>query len=123
MEWKAISISTIDNLHGSGLLSCGHNAGSKNRGHTDTWCAWQFNRPELGKGFAVFIRRLKSPHEVFTAQLQGLDPKVRYEVTFAESFDIKLNRAFTGEALRKLPIEISSSPGTMRVRYRKTALR
>ncbi len=39
------------------------------------WCAWQFDRPELGRGFAMFFRRRKSPNPVIEVSLRGLDPQ------------------------------------------------
>ncbi len=84
-----------------------------------TWCAWQFDRPDLKAGYALFFRRPKSSAPEFDAALRGLDPKASYDVTFSESYDVKENRIMTGAALGNLQVEIGSAPGVMLVRYRK----
>jgi alpha-galactosidase len=48
------------------------------------WCAWQFNRPEIGGGFAVFFRRAHSTEASFAAELNGLDPGARYRVSLVD---------------------------------------
>ena len=65
----------------------------------------------------------KIPHAaqaMFTAHLRGLEPKTRYRVTFAETFDVKETRTMTGAELAKLRVEIGSAPGSLMVRYQKT---
>ena len=47
-----------------------------------TWCAWQFDRPDLKAGYAIFFRRPKSSVPEFDAALRGLDPKASYDVYF-----------------------------------------
>jgi len=84
-----------------------------------TWCAWQFDRPDLKAGFGAFFRRPRSEQSTFETTLRGLDPEAIYDVIFAESYDIKEKRVMTGAALSKLRVEISSAPGVMLVRYRK----
>jgi alpha-galactosidase len=83
------------------------------------WCAWQFDRPDLKAGFGVFFRRPRSEQSTFESALRGLDPKATYEVTFAETYDMKEKRVMTGAALGKLRVEIGSAPGVMLVRYRR----
>jgi alpha-galactosidase len=84
----------------------------------DVWCAWQFDRPELGRGFAMFFRRPKATGASFEAALQGLDPKARYEVTFAEADKVERH---TGAELSRLKVEIDSAPGSLLVTYRNLA--
>jgi alpha-galactosidase len=84
------------------------------------WCAWQFHRLDLEAGFGVFFRRPRSEQRTFEASFGGLDPKATYEVTFAETYDVKEKRVMTGAALGKLRVEIDSTPGVMLVRYRQT---
>jgi alpha-galactosidase len=84
-----------------------------------TWCAWQFDRPDLQAGYAIFFRRPKNPVPAFEADLRGLDPKASYEITFSESYDVKEKRTMIGAELGKLRVEIGSAPGVMLVRYRK----
>jgi alpha-galactosidase len=83
-----------------------------------TWCGWQFDRPDLKAGYAIFFRRPKSSVPTFAAALRGLDPTASYEVTFSETYDVKEKRVMTGAALSNLRVEIGSAPGVMLVRYR-----
>ena len=85
------------------------------------WCGWQLDRPELGRGFAVFFRRPKSPYVALDAALKGLDPAATYEVTFAESYEPGPARTMSGADLARLRVEIPSAPGSLLVAYRKKA--
>jgi len=82
------------------------------------WIGWQFDRPELGQGFAVFFRRPGSPYVAVDAGLRGLDPKAPYEVTFAETYEPKETKRMTGAELGKLRVEIGTAPGSLLIRYR-----
>jgi alpha-galactosidase len=86
----------------------------------DIWCGWQFNRPDLKAGFAMFFRRPKSAQATYQAKLQGIDPKSSYEVTFAETFDVGSKRVMTGAELAHLKVDIDHAPGSLLVRYEKT---
>lgn len=83
------------------------------------WCAWQFHRSDLAAGYALVFRRPKSPQSSITVSLQALDPTAKYEVTFAESYDVTGHRTMTGNELAKLHVELSSAPGSVLVRYRR----
>ena len=76
----------------------------------DTWCGWQFNRPDLNAGFAMFFRRPKSAQAGYEANLQGIDPKSSYEVSFAETYDIRSTRVITGSELAHLHVDINQAP-------------
>jgi alpha-galactosidase len=82
-----------------------------------SWCGWQFDRPDLKAGYAIFFRRPKSSASNFDASLRGLDPKASYDVTFSEAYEIKEKRVMTGADLGKLKVEIRSAPGVMLIRY------
>jgi len=84
-----------------------------------SWAAWQFDRPDLGGGFAVFFRRPKSEQPRLDTGLRGLDRNAKYEVSFFESYDVKDKRMMTGAQLAHLPVTINSAPGSMLVRYWK----
>ncbi len=84
------------------------------------WCAWQFHRRDLNAGFAMFFRRPKSPQSTFEASLHEIDPKASFEVSFAESYDVKSKRIMSGAELSRLKVEIGKAPGSVLVRYRKT---
>ncbi len=85
----------------------------------DTWCGWQFNRPDLNAGFAMFFRRPKSARAGYQAKLQGIDLKSSYQVSFAETYDIRSKRVMTGSELANLHVDINHAPGSLLVRYRK----
>jgi hypothetical protein len=82
------------------------------------WCGWQFDRPDLKEGFALFPALKMSSNN-----FQCPPSNIRYDVSFAETFDAKQERVLTSEALRNLQIEITSAPGTMLIRYYKTKLK
>ena len=81
-----------------------------------TWCAWQFDRPELGQGFALFFRRAGSQDPSLAVNLHGLEPTARYEV---EWVDAGRTTTLTGSELTKLQVEIPTPTATRLVKYRK----
>ena len=83
----------------------------------DEWCAWQFHRRDLNAGYALFFRRPKSAKSSMTVSLHGLDLAVKYDVTFAESYDVTDRRTLTGSDLTRLHVDLSSVPSSMLVRY------
>ena len=83
------------------------------------WCGWQFDRPDLGQGFAICFRRSASPCSACNVSLRGLDRAATYEVTFAETYDVKEKRFMTGQQLAQLKAEIATVPGSLLVRYSK----
>ena len=74
------------------------------------WCGWQFDRPELGRGFAVAFRRSQCSYVAAEVGLRGLDPKARYEVEFRGSYEAGKKRIMTGGELVRLRIEINTTP-------------
>ena len=87
--------------------------------HDNEWCAWQFHRRDLSAGYALFFRRPKSAQSSMTVSLHGLDSAVKYDVTFAETYDVTDRRSMTGADLTKLHVNLPSAPGSMLVRYRR----
>ncbi len=83
------------------------------------WCGWQFDRPELGRGFAVAFRRSQCSYVAAEVGLRGLDPKARYEVEFRGSYEAGKKRIMTGGELVRLRIEINTAPGSMLAIYRR----
>jgi alpha-galactosidase len=83
------------------------------------WCGWQFHRPDLAGGFAVLFRRPKSRESGLEVRLRGLRPKAKYEVTFAETYDVKDRSVMLGRELSRLPVTIASTPGSLLIRYRR----
>lgn len=85
----------------------------------EAWCGWQFDRPELGRGFAMLFRRPKASDSTVTIGLRGLDPEASYEVELRETFEAKEKQTLTGATLARLGIAINSAPGSMLVIYHK----
>jgi alpha-galactosidase len=86
----------------------------------DQWAAWQWDRPDLGAGIVLALRRPASPYSRLQAVLQGLDAEAVYEFTNVDS----------GETLRgpgrewlagRLHLEITSRPGSALRTYRRVA--
>ena len=83
------------------------------------WCAWQFDRPELGRGFAMVFRRAQSEYVTATIALRGLDAKANYEVILAETYEPKPARTMSGMELARLRITLDTAPASVLVAYRK----
>ena len=86
------------------------------------WCGWQYDRPELGKGFALLFRRPQSPYVGVDVSLRGLDAAAKYAVEFRETYETKERRTVIGAELARLRVEINSMPGSMLIVYRKVGL-
>jgi len=82
------------------------------------WCGWQYDRPDLGSGFAMLFRRPKSPYAAVDIALRGLDAAAEYEVTFAETYEVKTKKKVSGAELARLRVEIPSTPGSVLVTYK-----
>jgi alpha-galactosidase len=85
------------------------------------WCGWQFDRPELGRGFAVALRRPQSPYGSANLALHGLDLKAKYTVEVRETYETLRTRIMTGEQLTALHVAINTAPGSILIVYRKIA--
>jgi alpha-galactosidase len=84
----------------------------------DVWAAWQYDRPDLGEGMVVAIRRPKSPFTSMTTTLQGLDANAVYEIRSADG--ASTTRAKGIELAQDgLTIEIREKPGSVLYIYRK----
>jgi alpha-galactosidase len=62
----------------------------------DAWCAWQFDRPDLGEGCVIVLRRPDSPFASMELRLRGIDPDERYDVY---SFDDSTSMVWSGRDL------------------------
>jgi alpha-galactosidase len=81
------------------------------------WAGWQFDRPDLKSGFALFFRRSLSQQRTLETGLRGLDPAVSYDVTFAKDYESVERRKMTGEQLTHMRVEIDANPGSMLITY------
>ncbi len=84
----------------------------------DVWAAWQFDRPDLGEGMVLALRRPKSPYSRLEANLSGLEPQARYEVTGVDEGSCV---EASGEELitEGLGISIAEKPGSALLLYRR----
>jgi len=81
------------------------------------WCGWQFDRPDLGQGFALVFRRAKSPRDATVIHLHALETSARYDVTFV---DAKKTAPLYGAELGRLTVEIGTAPGSALITYRRS---
>ncbi len=83
---------------------------------SDTWCAYQLDRNDLNLGAVLAFRRKESPFSNGRFKLQGLVPRVVYEIT---DYDTKTSTTLTGEELmnKGLPVMISDCPGSALFMY------
>jgi alpha-galactosidase len=82
------------------------------------WLAWQFDRPEAGRGVVQAFRRPASPVEAARFRLRGLDPDATYEV---RDFDREGAARATGAELMAegLPGRLVERPGSAIIVYRR----
>jgi hypothetical protein len=73
------------------------------------WMAWQFDRPEEGKGIVQVFRRPKCGDASQRFRLRGLDPAANYEVTNLDSAQPEEHR---GQSLLTdgLPVQLDACP-------------
>ena len=83
------------------------------------WCAYQYHRPDMDAGFAVFLRRNNSPFLSFQAEMKGIETGAVYEVTLAHDFRVPVAVEMFGSELRKLTVDIPKKPAALLVEYRK----
>jgi len=84
----------------------------------DAWMAWQFNRPEVGRGMVQAFRHAESPYESVRVKLQGLDKDAVYTVT---NLDFPGTTEMTGRQLceKGLLITIKDQRGSALITYKK----
>jgi len=84
----------------------------------DVWAAWQLDRPDLGEGMVLALRRPRSPYCGMVARLRGLDPEAEYELRDADTGSVR--RAKGREVTEAgLTIEIGEQPGSRLIFYRR----
>ena len=83
----------------------------------DVWIAWQFHRPEEGKGVVQAFRRPESYYESARFKLHGLESNIRYSIT---NFDSPGTIEATGKELLEngLLISIPQKPGAVIFTYK-----
>ncbi len=81
------------------------------------WCAYQYDRPDLGSGFAIFLRRHLSPFPKMEANLQHIAPEAYYDMSLAYDFKILPSTRLYGKDLMEATIDIPEAPGSVLLRY------
>lgn len=84
----------------------------------DQWAAWQYDRPDLGEGMVLALRRAQSPIRLLVPSLQGLDPKATYEVRCLDTGEV-LRRTGGELATKGVEIRIDDQPGSRLYCYRR----
>ena len=84
----------------------------------DVWAAWQFDRPDLGEGMVLALRRPNSPFAMMVPKLNGLDPNALYDV---HDVDMGHTSRVAGRDLSEsgVPIRIDEQPGSKLLVYKK----
>ena len=84
----------------------------------DLWMAYQLDRPDLGKGLLVVLRRPDSPYETARFKLRGLDASVSYRLT-----DIDSGKRSTGSGKNwlqsGLAVTVKGQPGSSLLVYER----
>ena len=83
------------------------------------WCAYQYDRPDLGAGFALFLRRHQSPFPTMDSALHAIEETAEYEVKLAADFSGTAGCRMRGAELARLPIAIDEMPGAVLLEYRR----
>lgn len=84
----------------------------------DAWAAWQWDRPDLGEGMVLALRRQRSPFPRLEAPLRGLEPGARYEW---RSLDGGAVSERSGRELveQGICVEIAEKPGSALFIYKR----
>jgi alpha-galactosidase len=84
----------------------------------DVWMAWQFDRPEQGRGAVQIFRRAESKQDSARFLLRGLDPAAPYEVVNLDGG----RQTADGRALmtQGLAVELRGAPDSAIFTYRRS---
>ena len=107
-QWRE----TIDCFLGDYYPLTSHNLGD------DAWMAWQFHRPEEGRGLVQVFRHPQSPYLVCSFPLRGLEPEATYEIRDLDQKGVRrvIGHELMGSGLR---VEMTEKPGAVLLTYRK----
>jgi alpha-galactosidase len=87
----------------------------------DHWLAWQFDRPEVGRGVVQAFRRPASLERALRVKLRGLDRAVAYRFTELDERGTHPTYTLSGREAMDEGVELTSaeSPGAVNVVYEK----
>jgi alpha-galactosidase len=85
------------------------------------WCAWQLHRGDLGAGAAMLFRRHRSPYPTATVSLRQIEPEAEYEVSLSPDYAPAPATRMKGSALQELVVTIAERPGSVLLRYQRSA--
>jgi alpha-galactosidase len=88
---------------------------------SDTWMAWQFDRPDLGEGMVQAFRREHSPFVSARFKLRGLDAEATYRVTDLDQPDSAISTSGRALQERGLTIAMSQTPQAVVVTYKRSS--
>ena len=80
------------------------------------WCAWQYDRPDLGEGFVMAFRRKDCPYNSAQFSLRAIDPKATYEVEFV---DLNRKQTMKGSELATLSVNLEKPETSLLVIYKR----
>ncbi len=83
------------------------------------WCAYQFHRPDLEAGVALFFRRHSSPYSSVQVALHGLDSTAEYEFGSSETFAEPIYESVGGQRLTQLTVALETPLSSTLIYYRK----
>lgn len=89
----------------------------------DAWMAWQFDRPEAGRGVVQAFRRAESVYEQARLRLHGLEPQARYRVTNLDQSDSPREVAGTELMQTGFSVPIAAQPGAVVLTYSRLPAR
>lgn len=85
---------------------------------TDVWTAWQYDRPDLGAGCALFFRRPDSPFATMTANLHALDDAAQYAVELRYDLQRVETCMLRGAELAELTVTLPDPRTSLVVTYK-----
>jgi hypothetical protein len=80
------------------------------------WIAWQLNRPDPGRGFALAFRRSQATADIFLLDLRGLDAQTRYSV---RHHDAGWTREMHGAELAALTVTLPTLGSCALIGYQR----
>jgi hypothetical protein len=78
------------------------------------WFGYQFHRKDMNSGTAILFRREKNTEPEKAVSLKGLNPNMKYEITYAGS---EQKQIVTGTDLTNYKVKITDTPGSAILYY------